>query len=168
MHSIETVESDSTLPTCDEKGELMKSLARSAALMASGRRLLLLAWAVLALTAGAQLAAPAAQAETSGSITYTSPQGGYGIATWENDSSSERYLSACDYGAKDGLRTVAELAVNGVQYEVHAASGTGTCSGDAWISGLTAGSSFALRACLRNGANGSDVYCDSWNWGVID
>lgn len=47
------------------------------------------------------------------------------IATWDNDSSSERYLSACDYGAKDGLRTVAESAVDGVQCEVHAASGPG-------------------------------------------
>lgn len=139
----------------------MRSLATTV------RRLVTVGGTVLALVLVSVFASPAASAESASDYTGTSPQGGYGTGYWDNSSSSERYIEACDFGEPDGRRTVAILVVDGVAYEAHAAAGTGVCTGAAWVSGLRTGAPYSFRVCLRNGSGGSNVYCSGWSYGTV-
>ncbi|WP_158847605.1 hypothetical protein [Saccharothrix deserti] len=91
---------------------------------------------------------------------------GFGTALFYNPTAGIRELDACDDGAADGLRAVAILEVGSKRFEVHAAGGTGSCNSKA-ITGLTGGSDYRLRACLRNGSGGANVYCDVWHHGSV-
>jgi len=123
--------------------------------------------AAVILVAGALVVTPGTSFAQSGyASSGTSPGLGWGRAIWHNDSSSERRLEACDEGEPDGLRTIATLRVDGIVHTTHAARGTGTCD-IRTISGLRAGASYTLTACLRNGANGSNVYCSGAARGII-
>ncbi|MEV4535213.1 hypothetical protein AB0J82_15415 [Asanoa sp. NPDC049518] len=121
----------------------------------------------LVLAAAIVVATPTAGHAQSGQAgSATSPDLGWGQAVWFNDSSSDRRLRACDWGEPDGLRAVATLLVDGIVHTTHAAGGTGTCN-TRTISGLRTGAEYQLYACLRNGANGSNVHCSGRARGII-
>jgi len=97
----------------------------------------------------------------------TSPKGGYGQTIFDNYSSSERAIEVCDSGYPDGLRVIGILVSGGIRKEIHNSAGAGTCETQ-WVSGLTAGRSYTLQTCLRNGQNGANVYCGSSKNGIVD
>ncbi|GAA2641981.1 hypothetical protein GCM10010399_89830 [Dactylosporangium fulvum] len=131
------------------------------------RRSITIVGVTAALTLASTAFASQASANSAVAYTGTSPQGGWGVGYWDNGSSAERKIEACDSGSPDGRRAVAILAVDGVGHEIHASGGAGNCSGPATISGLKAGSSYSFRACLRDGANGANVYCSPWQRGTV-
>ncbi|MEV1115535.1 hypothetical protein AB0I91_10745 [Actinosynnema sp. NPDC049800] len=120
------------------------------------------------LVAGGIVSAPAAYAEDADSVSRTSPEGGFGYGGFVNPSSDRRDMDVCDGGAKDGRRAVAMLEVRGTRYEVHAAGGTGDCQFWEDLPTISTGQSFRFRVCLRNGPGGTDVYCDTWQYGIVD
>ncbi|CAM5236723.1 hypothetical protein GCM10010329_61410 [Streptomyces spiroverticillatus] len=100
--------------------------------------------------------APAAHAASVSS--GTSAKGGYAIA----DVSDLGYLYVCDEGAKDGLRAVAHFYPEpgrGQYLQVQDADGSNNGCGPSRQLGLPRGVTYSLVACLRDGANGSDMYC---------
>lgn len=115
-----------------------------------------------ALASGLSIAlAPGASAYTS---SRTSPSGGYGIA----EISHTRAFYACDEGKADGYRVVAHLWPDGYSYRwVQDANGSGNSCGTSAQLTLPIGTDYTMRVCLRNGANGADVYCSSDERGTI-
>ncbi|MFE4049895.1 hypothetical protein [Streptomyces sp. YIM B13518] len=71
-------------------------------------------------------------------------------------------------GTADGYRVVAHLWPDGYSYRwVQDANGSNNGCGTPLGLTLPIGTDYTIRVCLRDGANGTDVYCSRDEQGTI-
>lgn len=98
-------------------------------------------------------------------VSYDSPKGGWASAH-AYVSVDGVFLNVCDGGKPDGRRAVGYLYFNGeLVQSAQAAGGSGSCSPPRTSLGWMDGAGyFTVKACTRDGANGSDQGCNSWRF----
>ncbi|MET8634011.1 hypothetical protein ABZX69_24315 [Streptomyces sp. NPDC004074] len=69
----------------------------------------------------------------------------------------------------DGYRAVGYLRVNGTTYRVDDANGASTPFDAGWVRKdfeFAEGTPIELKVCLRDGADGADMFCSGWKSGT--
>jgi len=69
----------------------------------------------------------------------------------------------------DGYRAVGYLWANGVTYRLDDANGADTPSNGGWVSRdfeFAEGTTVMIEVCLRDGANGPNLFCSDWKTGT--